>query len=123
VTIGRPRKYTDDELLAALREFYRLTGRAPRRRDTGGDSIVPHFSVYADWFGSLGKAIKLANVPQNRRGIPIEPRREKPSRPAVVAPSGAQAPPPLDPRTYWLTKDPSVKSTSWVHPYARERSA
>lgn len=58
----RELKYTDEDLLGQLKDFYQKNGRVPRRRDFTNGSGHPNFSTYRRRFGCWGNAIaKMLN--------------------------------------------------------------
>lgn len=71
--------YTDDELLAYLKQFYEDIGRIPKQLDFNENPIYPSFGTYKKRFGSWQKALKLVNLDIDtmvRKGI-IETVQQK----------------------------------------------
>lgn len=122
--MGRPRTYSDEQLLDTLRRLAGALGRVPFRRE----AIRPDFKIYVDRFGSWNKAVRKAGLTPRKPGQWYDrpPRVKKPKA----------APPPPDIRDYWRAVDPAVCSAerseaapqlatphpTWTHPYAK-RSA
>lgn len=59
-------KYTDEQLLSYLRQFYEEYGRIPIQNDLTNNSKYPNHANYYRRFGSLPKAIRLAGLYANR---------------------------------------------------------
>lgn len=62
--MGRPRVYTDEQLLDALRAFGKAHGgRAPFKRERRGMEFgIPSTWILAERFGSPGRAFELAGL-------------------------------------------------------------
>jgi hypothetical protein len=61
------KRFSQDELIEALKGLAELLGRTPRARDADADPDVPCRSTYVNRFGSWRKALEAA-------GIPLDPR-------------------------------------------------
>lgn len=71
-------KYTDEELLEFLRQFYRENGRPPIREDFNQNPTYPNYRIY-DRFGGWQKALKLVGLDVDsmvRKGV-IETEDQK----------------------------------------------
>lgn len=58
-------KYTDDQLLEYLRQFYRETGTTPQAADFATNQKYPGSTVYQKRFGSWNNAIKMSGLKIN----------------------------------------------------------
>jgi len=58
-------KYTDEELLNYLKEFYNKNGKSPKTINFVNNKDFPGISVYYRRFGSWNNSLKLANLPLN----------------------------------------------------------
>lgn len=67
---GRPRVFTDEELLEAIRRFHRTYGRVPRMIDLGEDRDpgLPSAQTLVRRFGSFANAVERAGFERPRRG-------------------------------------------------------
>ena len=67
---GRPRVFTDDELLKAVRRFKRQNGRVPTMEDLGSEREpgYPSAQTLVRRFGSFASAIESAGFPRPSRG-------------------------------------------------------
>lgn len=57
----RPRKYTDEQLLDAIRSAAKRLGRPPYKGET-----VPSATAFVHRFGSWGRAVQLAGLTSRR---------------------------------------------------------
>lgn len=60
-------RYTDNELLNLLRQFYQETGRIPAKRDFLNNPQYPGLTTYNNYFGSWNNALKLVEMDLDAR--------------------------------------------------------
>lgn len=65
---GAPRKYTNDQLLASLRDLAAKLGRTPSQDHMNADPATPSHMAYVKRFGSICEAQRLAGLTPNARG-------------------------------------------------------
>jgi len=55
-------KYSDDDLLAILRKFYKEKGRIPRKAELTGEEGRPWYKTFTTRFGSMNRAYATAGI-------------------------------------------------------------
>jgi len=76
---GRPRVYSDEELITELQTLGAKLGRTPSRREIGG--ALPNKWTYSNRFGSWNNALVLAGFSPREGTVPIGPSGARPSLP------------------------------------------
>lgn len=68
--MARPKTFTDDQILKAIRRFKREAGRVPTMEDLGPmrEPGYPSAQTLVNRFGSFGGAIEAAGFPRPTRG-------------------------------------------------------
>lgn len=97
---GRPRKWSDEGMLAALKAVADRLGRAPAKSEVGGDSGCPHATSYVERFGSWAAALHRIGLTPGAIGVTVSERRR------VLG----QITRASDIRSYWLSTDKTVRS-------------
>jgi len=62
VNYHQPKKYTDEELLNYLTQFYKKYGRPPTEKDFTNNSEYPSYTTYVLRFGSWPKTLKIVGL-------------------------------------------------------------
>ena len=120
--MGRPRAYTDEQILDALCQFYATHGRIPFSRERRGmNHGVPSDSLLKLRFGTVTNALRKAGLPvRSKGGLVIHGNRCETVRP--IDPVKAEAVTRAK-RAYWQQVERGKHGlVNWQHPYAR-RSA
>ncbi len=60
--LSRKERYTNEELLGYLRQFYKENGRVPKKLDFNNNPKYPNYSTYFKYFGSWNKSIELTGL-------------------------------------------------------------
>jgi hypothetical protein len=60
-------RFSEEDLIEALKKLVELLGRTPRARDADADPDVPCHSTYVNRFGSWRKALEAADIPLDPR--------------------------------------------------------
>lgn len=64
--VGNNVKYTDDELLEYLKQFYEENGRIPTQIDFANNHDHPHYTTYHIRFGSWNRSLDIAGLWEKR---------------------------------------------------------
>lgn len=95
--MGRPRKYSDEDILQRLRDITARLGRTPRFSEVSSLS-----TVIVHRFGTYNAALQLAGLPVRRRGGRHRIGRTCPRLAALSRIA--------DVREYWLSTDKSLSA-------------